>query len=73
MIPLLFSRALRISRARARQLASCPLTETSFSVMPAMAPAITPIPPALATAEASPDMEIPTPMPPWMMGRRLTR
>ena len=29
---------------------------------------ITPIPPSLATAEARPDIEIPTPIPPWMMG-----
>ena len=36
--------------------------------MPIMAPAMTPIPPSLATADASPERDMPTPIPPWMMG-----
>ena len=35
---------------------------------PIPAAAMTPTPPSWATAEASPAREIPTPIPPWMMG-----
>jgi hypothetical protein len=36
--------------------------------MPIPAVAMTPIPPSSATADASPEREIPTPIPPWIMG-----
>src|SRR5208283_2086401 len=38
--------------------------------MPMPGAAITPIPPSLATADAKPEREIPTAMPPWIMGKR---
>jgi hypothetical protein len=40
----------------------------SGSLIPIPAVAITPIPPSFATAEASPESEMPIPIPPWIMG-----
>lgn len=40
---------------------------------PRPAAEITPIPPSFATAEAKPEREIPTPIPPWMIGMRAFR
>ena len=68
MMPCVASRAFSISRRRARRLASRGLLATSGSFIPIMAPAMTPMPPSLATAEASLEREIPTPMPPWTIG-----
>ena len=53
MMPCVASRAFSISRRRARRLASRGLLATSGSFIPIMAPAMTPMPPSLATAEAS--------------------
>jgi hypothetical protein len=41
---------------------------TSLSNCPIPAVAITPIAPAVATAEANPYKEMPTPIPPWIIG-----
>ena len=71
--PGLSSRAFLISRLRARMLAPRKSVKPSGSRRPMPAAAITPTPPALAVAAASPDKEIPTPIPPWTIGIRATR
>ena len=68
MIPLVFSLAWRISRISARLLASLRFTLKSGSCIPIPEAEITPMPPSFAPAEASPDNETPTPMPPWIIG-----
>ena len=73
MMPWVLSRARTSSCRRARRLASMGCCATSGSRMPIMAPAMTPMPPSLATADARPEREIPTPMPPCTMGRRAQR
>ena len=68
IIPSVAARAFCSSVARALLLASMGCCAISGSFIPIMAPAITPMPPSLATAEASREREIPTPIPPWIMG-----
>ena len=73
MMPEVEARAFSISRRRARTLASMGLEATSGSRMPTMAPAMTPMPPSSATAEARRERDMPTPIPPWTMGVRAMR
>ena len=65
--------ARRISARRARVLAARKFWKKSASAIPMPAQAMTPIPPAAATAPASPARDTPTPMPPWMMGSGAVR
>ncbi|OQB73590.1 MAG: hypothetical protein BWX90_00448 [bacterium ADurb.Bin132] len=66
--PFVISLARLISRLKALMLASRKFVLKSGSNMPIPAVAITPTPPWLATALARPEREIPTPIPPWIMG-----
>ena len=66
--PFESSLALRISLRRAWLFFSTNLEEGSNSNMPMPAVPMTPMPPSLATAEARPARDMPTDMPPWMMG-----
>ena len=63
-IPSVASLAFLISFRSALMFASLKLEQMSVSCRPIMAAAITPIPPSLATAEASPEREMPIPIPP---------
>ena len=47
--------------------------EKSLYRSPSPALEITPTPPSLATAEASPEREIPTPIPPCIIGTAIAR
>ena len=67
-MPSVNSLALRISRRKALPLASRLLSKISGSLIPIIAEAITPIPPSFATAAARPERDIPTPIPPWIIG-----
>ncbi len=73
MIPLVFSLAFLISFFSALIFASKKLDIKSFSITPIAAVDITPTPPSLATAAANPDNDIPTPIPPWIMGRLIVK
>ena len=64
IMPLVILLALRISFLSALILASFGCRLKSGSSMPISADDITPIPPALATAEDKFDKDMPTPMPP---------
>jgi len=68
MMPPVMLLALAISSCKSRLLMPFvrPLALPSSRSRPTAA--ITPIPPQLATAAASPARDIPTPMPPWTMG-----
>ena len=62
--PVVISLAFFISLRKALVFASLKFVLKSGSSMPIPVAAMTPIPPSFATAEAKPDKEIPTPIPP---------
>ncbi len=73
-IPPVFLLASLISSRNATIFDSLRLSPASvFLIIPIPAVAITPIPPSLATEEASEDIDIPTPIPPCMIGIFATR
>ncbi len=68
MIPSVISFAFLISFLSALVFASLKFLAKSGSNIPIAADEITPMAPSFATADAKPDKEIPTPIPPWMIG-----